>query len=69
MSLSAIAANYPHTLTAVAKKQGGNYWATTQNAIDHIKLKDKYDLKASDNKYHCAVKYEKEHPLSIPRMR
>jgi hypothetical protein len=46
-------------LTAVAKKLGGNYWATAQNAIDHIKLKDKYDLKASDNKYHCAMKYGK----------
>jgi len=56
---SAIAANYPYTLSAVAKKLGGNYWVTAQNEIDRIKAAKNFDLKASDNRYHCAMKYGK----------
>jgi hypothetical protein len=56
---SVVAANYPYTLSAVAKKLGGNYWAVAQNAIDIIKAQKKLDLKASDNRYRCAIKYGK----------
>jgi hypothetical protein len=56
---SAIAANYPYTLSAVAKKLGGNYWSIAQAAIDRIRTEKNFDLKASDNKYHIATKYGK----------
>jgi hypothetical protein len=56
---SMIAANYPYTLSAVAKKLGANYWSHAQNLIDKVKLEKKVDLKASDNKFHFATKYGK----------
>jgi hypothetical protein len=56
---SALAANYPYTLTQVGKKLKSNYWAKAQQAIDSIKMKHGFDVKASDNKYHCATKYGK----------
>ena len=56
---SAVAANYPYTLSAVAKKMGYNYWYPVQVLIDKIKHDKTFDLKASDNKYHIATKYGK----------
>jgi hypothetical protein len=56
---SMVAANYPYTISDVAKKLGGNYWSVAQKYIDAIKAETNFDLKASDNKYHCAIKYGK----------
>ena len=56
---SAIGANYPHTLTDVCKKLGGKGWARAQQGIDRLKASMAFDLKASDNRYHCAIKYGK----------
>jgi hypothetical protein len=56
---SSMAASYPYTLTAVARKLGSVYWAKAQAAIDQIKKEKGFDLKASDNRYHYATKYGK----------
>ncbi|WP_200930139.1 SIR2 family protein [Methylobacterium sp. Leaf86] len=56
---SAMGANYPHTLTDVCKKLGGKGWARAQQGIDMLKAHMGFDLKASDNRYHCAIKYGK----------
>lgn len=56
---SAIAANYPHTLTAVGIALKSNSWAKAQQAIDIIRGAHKIDIKTSDNRYHCATKYGK----------
>jgi hypothetical protein len=56
---SAVAANYPYTLSAVGKKMGYNYWYPVQVLIDKVKQQKSFDLKASDNKYHIATKYGK----------
>jgi hypothetical protein len=56
---SAIAANYPHTLTAVGIALKSNSWSKAQQAIDIIKGTHKFDIKTCDNKYHCATKYGK----------
>lgn len=57
---SAVAATYPHTLTEVCRRLGGRGWAKAQQGINLIKAATGIDLKASDNRYHCAIKYSKE---------
>lgn len=56
---SVVTANYPYTLSAVAKKMGYNYWYKAQVLIDQVKQDKKFDLKTNDNKYHIATKYGK----------
>jgi hypothetical protein len=38
---------------------GYNYWYKAQVLIDQVKHDKKFDIKASDNKYHIATKYGK----------
>ncbi len=56
---STVAAIYPYTLTAVGIKLRSNTWTKAQQAIDVIRGQHGVDIKASDNKYHCATKYGK----------
>ncbi|WP_238227802.1 hypothetical protein, partial [Methylobacterium adhaesivum] len=56
---SVMGANYPHTLTGVCKKLGGRGWARAQRAIDMLKEQIGFDIKSSDNRYHCAINYGK----------
>jgi hypothetical protein len=58
-SPSANAANYPYTLSELSEKATGEkdaYWFKAQVYIDIIKSEKNCDIKASDNKYHCATK-------------
>ncbi len=60
---SSNAANYPYTLSELAEKVTGvtdAYWFKAQIYIDKIKSEKKYDIKASDNKYHSATKTGKK---------
>jgi SIR2-like domain len=55
---SSNAADYPYTLSEVAEKVAGRtaYWYKAQVYLDVIKRDKGVDIKASDNKYHCATK-------------
>lgn len=55
---SSNAANYPYVLTDLAEKiKGkGSYWYEAQIYLDRIKKEKGFDIKASDNRYHCATK-------------
>lgn len=53
---SAINANFPYTLTDIAKKFGQIRWHYANSLIDNIKEKSGINLKESDNKYHIKVK-------------
>lgn len=54
---SLISAQYPYTLTDVGKRLGGTSWHIADKLILQIKHDHGIDLKASDNKYHTALKY------------
>ena len=55
---SMISAKYPYTLTNLAKLLGFNKgWDGAQKLINKVKLDKGVDLKASDNKFHCTIKY------------
>ena len=54
---SALAAGYPYTLTQVSKRLRLNSWPHAQKLIDRVRASKGFDLKASDNRYHCSVKY------------
>ena len=56
---STVAAHYPHILTEVCKRLGGKGWAKAQTAIVSVQEATGFDIKASDNRYHCAIKYGK----------
>jgi SIR2-like domain len=51
-------ASYPYVLTDLAEKiKGkGSYWYEAQIYLDRIKKEKGVDIKASDNRYHCATK-------------
>jgi SIR2-like domain len=53
---SVLSAQYPYTLTDVSKKIGGNEWHLANVLIQAVKANSGFDIKASDNTYHCAVK-------------
>jgi hypothetical protein len=55
---SSNSANYPYVLTDLAEKiKGkGEYWYEAQIYLDRIKKEKGVDIKASDNRYHCATK-------------
>lgn len=55
---SSNAASYPYVLTDLAEKiKGkGSYWHEAQIYLDRIKKEKGVDIKASDNRYHCATK-------------
>lgn len=52
-------ANYPFTLTEVAKKLGYRSWQKIEPFLKRIRLEKGVDIKASDNKYHSAIMYGK----------
>ncbi len=55
---SAISAKYPYTLTSLAKKLGySKGWSGAQKLIEQVQMDKGVNLKASDNKYHFALKY------------
>ena len=64
---STIGANYPYTLTALAKELGYMHWPKIQMVIDKIKSEKGIDIKSFDNKYHYALKYGKSviHKYSV----
>jgi hypothetical protein len=55
---SSHSADYPYTLSEAAEKlaRKGAYWNKAQVFIDRIKREKGIDIKASDNRYHCATK-------------
>jgi hypothetical protein len=57
---SIISAQYPYTLTDVAAKIGKPGWHFANVLLQRVKADKAFDLKASDNKYHAAVKYGKK---------
>lgn len=55
---SVISAKYPYTLTNLAKQVGFNKgWDGAQKLINKIKQDKGVDIKSSDNRYHCTIKY------------
>lgn len=56
---SVISAQYPYTLTEVAKSLGYKSWNGVQPLLEKVKSEKGFDLKSSDNRYHHAVKYNK----------
>jgi hypothetical protein len=53
---SAFNATYPYTITQVGKELGYKSWHNANVLIKDIKEKHGVDIKASDNKYHIAIK-------------
>lgn len=49
-------ASYPYNLTAVGKRLGYRGWHGANELISKIKQEKRFDMKASDNVYHCSVK-------------
>jgi hypothetical protein len=49
-------ATYPYTLTKVSKQIGDTNWHTAHFYIEKIRREKGVDIKASDNRYHIAVK-------------
>jgi hypothetical protein len=56
---------HPYTLTQVAQLLGYAYWSYANTLLRKASLKLGVDIKASDNIYHIAIKYNK--PNSITR--
>ncbi len=52
--------SHPFLLSAVGEKLGFSNWNGAHKLIEKIKNETGIDLKASDNKYHCAVKVGKK---------
>lgn len=55
---SSNSADYPYILSEVAERfwGKGTYWPKAQIYLDRIKREKGVDIKASDNRYHCATK-------------
>lgn len=56
---SMINADFPFTLTEVAKKIGGKHWNMAQKLLDKIEKDKKFNIKNNDNSYHVAIKVGK----------
>ncbi|HEY5329825.1 MAG TPA: SIR2 family protein [Acidobacteriaceae bacterium] len=54
---SVISAKYPYILTEVGKKLGFKGWNQVQPLLERVKVEKGFDLKGTDNRFHCAVKY------------
>ena len=55
---SIISAKYPHTLTKVSKLLGYNRgWNTAQKLLERVMREKGVDIKTSDNRYHCSLRY------------
>lgn len=53
-------ANFPYTLTAIGKALGYKGWQDANKLLEIVKNNTGTDIKASDNKYHCAIMNGKE---------
>lgn len=53
---SIISAQYPFSLSDLGRKLGGKGWHPAQKLFEEIRAQKGFDIKGSDNKYHCAVK-------------
>ncbi|MEX6067875.1 SIR2 family NAD-dependent protein deacylase [Providencia hangzhouensis] len=51
----ALNANYPFTMSEVAKALGHNSWHAVQNIIDQIEKEKGFDIKSNDNNYHITI--------------
>ncbi|MFA0070884.1 hypothetical protein AB4344_24100, partial [Vibrio breoganii] len=49
-------ANFDYTLTDVARELGGGYWNHAENLLNEVWEATGISIKASDNKYHVAIK-------------
>lgn len=54
---STISAKYPYILTDIGRKLGGKTWHTANKLMEIVEASKGVDIKASDNRYHYAVKY------------
>lgn len=52
-------ADYPYTLSELAKKLKGKHWSAAQKLLQRIKDEKGVDIKVSDNRYHIANKHGK----------
>lgn len=55
-SASLINADFPYTLTGVAKQLGYGYWHYANVIIQRVRKEKGIDIKASDNQYHIGIK-------------
>ena len=53
---SLLNADFPFTLTEVARQLGKKYWHYANVILEKIKAEHEVDIKASDNRYHLAIK-------------
>jgi hypothetical protein len=51
---------HPYLLTVVGENLGFNGWNGANKLLEQVKKETGVDIKASDNKYHCAVKVGKK---------
>ena len=56
---SHLTANYPYSLTELGRKLGYPSWHGANVLIEQVVKEKKFDLKASDNKYHVRIKFGK----------
>lgn len=49
-------ANHPYTITMLAEKLGHKHWFAVNQLIDIVRKETGFDMKASDNVYHVAIK-------------
>ncbi|MCW2370422.1 SIR2 family protein [Sphingobium sp. B11D3D] len=52
--------SHPYTLSIVGEKLGYSSWNGANKLIEKVKSEKGLDIKASDNRYHCAVKVGKK---------
>jgi len=60
---SQVSANYPYTLTQIGKKLGRKRWHQAHNAIKIVRETKGVDIKKSDNRYHCGIRFGDREPL------
>jgi hypothetical protein len=70
----ALNANYPYTMSEVAKLLGRQSWHAVQNIIDKIEEEKHFDIKSSDNNYHITIMtgktgFHKYSPLALELMK
>ena len=51
---------HPHLLSSVGEQLGFNGWNSAHKLLEKIKDEKGVDIKATDNKYHCAIKVGKK---------
>ena len=56
---SMINADFPFTISEVANKLGWKHWSAVPQVVERIMLEKKVSIKASDNRFHVAIKIGK----------